>query len=264
MKLPIYQVDAFADAIFKGNPAAVMPLDGWLADDVMQSIAMENNLAETAFFVPENDGFRLRWFTPEVEIDLCGHATLASAWVLFNRLQPSRRKVDFFTRSGTLTVTQAGDANGRLSLDFPARSADAVTAGPGVIEAMGITPSEVLGARDYLLVYDDAAKVRALQPNMMALMKIDKFAVIVTAPGDRPGIDCVSRFFAPAKGIPEDPVTGSAHCSIVPYWAKRLGKTEITAYQASARGGTLHCRLEGDRVHMAGTAKPFLEGAVTL
>lgn len=263
MKLPIYQVDAFADAVFKGNPAAIMPLDAWLPDDVMQSIAAENNLAETAFFVPEGDGFRLRWFTPEVEIDLCGHATLASAWVLFNRLQPSRRQVGFQTKSGLLTVVQ-DDASGRLSLDFPARPAAPVPPGPGLIEAMGVTPAEVLAARDYLLVYDDAMKVRAMTPDMMALMKIDKFAVIVTAPGDRPGIDCVSRFFAPAKGIPEDPVTGSAHCTIVPYWAQRLGKTAITAYQASARGGTLHCRLEGERVHMAGTAKPFLEGTVTL
>lgn len=263
MHLPIYQIDAFADAVFKGNPAAVMPLESWLPDDVMQKIAAENNLAETAFFVPEGKGFRLRWFTPEVEVDLCGHATLASSWVIFNRLDTMRRSIDFFTKSGTLTVTR-DDGSERLALNFPARPATPVEPGDGLIEAMGAVPKEVLAARDYLLVYDDAATVRALKPDMSGLMKIDKFAVIVTAQGDQPGIDCVSRFFAPAKGIPEDPVTGSAHCSIVPYWAKRLGKTELVAYQASARGGTLHCRLDGDRVFMAGTAKPFLEGTVTL
>jgi PhzF family phenazine biosynthesis protein len=268
MKLPLYQVDAFADAVFKGNPAAVMPLENWLPDATMQALAAENNLAETAFFVPQKgglgeDGFGLRWFTPEVEIDLCGHATLASAWVLFNKLERGRDRVDFFTKSGTLTVTQQGES-GRLMLDFPARQAERVQPCAGLIEALGAEPSEILGARDYLLVYDNAATVRALKPDMNGLMEIDKFAVMVTAPGDRPGIDCVSRFFAPAKGIPEDPVTGSAHCSIVPYWAKRLGKSEIVAYQASKRGGTLYCRLEGERVFMAGTCKPFLEGTVKL
>ncbi|MEK9968298.1 MAG: PhzF family phenazine biosynthesis protein [Ferrovibrio sp.] len=268
MKLPLYQVDAFADAVFKGNPAAVMPLDSWLPDATMQALAAENNLAETAFFVPQKgglgeDGFGLRWFTPEVEIDLCGHATLASAWVIFKKLNQNRKGIDFFTRSGKLTVTQDGDS-GRLTLDFPARPTEPVQPCAGLIEAIGAAPKEIRGARDYMLVYDNAATVRALKPDMTGLMDLDKFAVIVTAPGDRPGIDCVSRFFAPAKGIPEDPVTGSAHCSIVPYWAQQLGKTEIAAYQASKRGGTLYCRLDGDRVFMAGTCKPFLEGTVTL
>lgn len=263
MRLPVYQIDAFADAVFRGNPAAVMPLDKWLPDDVMQSIAMENNLAETAFFVPEGDGFRLRWFTPAVEIDLCGHATLASAWVLFNRLDYRRPAIGFHTRSGILTVTQQGES-GRLELDFPARVPQPATPCAGLVEAIGAAPREILAGRDYLLVYDDAAAVRALKPDMAGLMSLDKFAVIVTAPGDRPGVDCVSRFFAPAAGIPEDPVTGSAHCTIVPYWARRLGKTDITAYQASARGGTLYCRLDGERVRMAGMAVPFLEGTITL
>lgn len=268
MQLPIYQVDAFADAVFKGNPAAVMPLETWLPDATMQAIAAENNLAETAFFVPQKgglgeDGFGLRWFTPEVEVDLCGHATLASAWVLFNRLERGRARVDFFTKSGTLTVTQDG-ASGRLSLDFPARVPAPAEPCAGLIDAIGAAPKEILAGRDYLLVYDNAATVRALKPDMNGLMDLDKFAVIVTAPGDRPGIDCVSRFFAPAKGIPEDPVTGSAHCSIVPYWAQRLGKQDIVAYQASARGGTLYCRLEGERVVMAGICKPFMEGTITL
>jgi PhzF family phenazine biosynthesis protein len=263
MKLPIYQVDAFADAVFKGNPAAVMPLESWLPDEVMQSIAAENNLAETAFFVAEGDGFRLRWFTPEVEVDLCGHATLASSWVLFNRLGHKRDRIDFFTKSGTLSVTKAADAV-RLSMDFPSDAVAPAPAPDGLIEAIGAKPREMLAGRSYFFVYDDANAVRNLRPNMNGLMDLDKFAVIVTAPGDRPGIDCVSRFFAPAKGIPEDPVTGGAHCSIVPYWAKRLGKPDITAYQASARGGTLYCRDEGARVYLAGTCKPFLEGTVTL
>jgi PhzF family phenazine biosynthesis protein len=268
MKLPLYQVDAFADEVFKGNPAAVMPLESWLPDATMQAIAAENNLAETAFLVPQKgglgeDGFGLRWFTPAVEVDLCGHATLASAWVLFNRLGYRQDRIDFFTRSGKLTVTRNSGSE-RLTLDFPATKIAPVQPAGALIEAIGARPTEVLAGISYLLVYDNANIVRNLRPNMNGLMDLDKFAVIVTAPGDRPGIDCVSRFFAPAKGIPEDPVTGSAHCSIVPYWAKRLGRQEIVAYQASPRGGTLYCRQEGDRVFMAGTCKPYLEGTVSL
>ncbi len=268
MQLPIYQVDAFADAVFKGNPAAVMPLENWLPDATMQALAAENNLAETAFFVPQKgglgeDGFGLRWFTPEVEVDLCGHATLASAWVLFNRLGYAQDRIDFFTRSGKLTVMKESGGD-RLVLDFPETKLTTVQPGEGLIAAIGAQPAEVLAGISYLLVYDNANIVRNLRPNMNGLMDLDRFAVIVTAPGDRPGLDCVSRFFAPAKGIPEDPVTGSAHCSIVPYWARRLGKTDIVAYQASKRGGTLYCRLEGERVFMAGSCKPFLEGTVTL
>ena len=263
MRLPIYQIDAFADEVFKGNPAAIMPLEKWLPESTMQAIAAENNLAETAFFVPENGGYGLRWFTPEVEVDLCGHATLASAWVIFHKLDGARRSIDFHTKSGTLTVSQDGES-GRLEMDFPARPPQAATACAGLLQALGAPPVETLTARDYLLVYEDAETVRNLQPDMQGLMSLDRFAVIVTAPGDRPGIDCVSRFFAPAKGIPEDPVTGSAHCTIVPYWAKRLGKSEITAYQASKRGGTLYCRRDGDRVRMAGSCRAFMEGSVTL
>lgn len=268
MQLPLYQVDAFADAVFKGNPAAVMPLDSWLPDATMQAIAAENNLAETAFFVPQKggldeDGFGLRWFTPEVEVDLCGHATLASSWVIFNKLDTARGRIDFFTKSGRLTVTKAADGD-QLSMDFPSDIVAPAHVPDSLIEAIGAKPRELLAGRSYFLVYDNANTVRNLRPNMNGLMDLDKFAVIVTAPGDRPGIDCVSRFFAPAKGIPEDPVTGGAHCSIVPYWAKRLGKPEIVAYQASARGGTLYCRDEGERVRMAGTCKPYLEGMVTI
>lgn len=263
MRLPIYQIDAFADDVFKGNPAAIMPLEKWLPDATMQAIAAENNLSETAFFVPEKDGFRLRWFTPVVETDLCGHATLASAWVIFHKLDGARRSIDFHTKSGTLKVDQDGES-GRLVLDFPARPPEVAVACAGLIQAMGAPPKEVLGASKYLLVYEDAATLRALKPDMAGLMNLDRDGVIVTAPGDRPGIDCVSRYFVPAAGIPEDPVTGSAHCTVVPYWAKRLGKAEITAYQASRRGGTLHCRLDGDRVQMAGSCRAFMEGSVTL
>ncbi|WP_370156835.1 PhzF family phenazine biosynthesis protein [Ferrovibrio sp.] len=267
MRLPIYQVDAFADRVFRGNPAAIVPLERWLPAETMQAIAAENNLSETAFFVPEtvdgHDGFGLRWFTPEVEVDLCGHATLASAWVIFNRLDGGRSRIDFATRSGTLTVTQDGES-GRIAMDFPGRAPQPAAPCAGLVEAMGAAPQSVLAARDYLLVYASAAELRALKPDMHGLMGIDKFAVIATAPGDEPGIDCVSRFFAPAKGVPEDPVTGSAHCTVVPYWAQRLGRSDIVAYQASARGGRLYCRDEGARVRMAGTCMPYLEGSITV
>lgn len=268
MQLPIYQVDAFADAIFKGNPAAVMPLDSWLPDATMQAIAAENNLSETAFFVPQKggldeEGFGLRWFTPVNEVKLCGHATLASAWVIFNKLETGRDRIDFFTKSGTLTVTRDG-AHGRLALNFPAQPAEEKAPCSGLIAALGVAPKLVLAAAKYLLVYDDAEIVRKMKPDMNGLMNLDRDGVIVTAPSDRPGIDCVSRYFVPAAGIPEDPVTGSAHCTVVPYWSQRLGKRDIVAYQASARGGTLYCRLEGERVFMAGTCKPFMEGTVTL
>lgn len=268
MRLPIYQVDAFADAVFKGNPAAVMPLESWLPDDVMQKIAGENNLSETAFFVAQKgglneDGFALRWFTPANEVKLCGHATLASAWVIFNRLEPARRRIDFFTKSGTLTVRQDGET-GRLSMDFPAQPASDCMPCAGLIEALGATPAKVMGSTKYMLVYETAEQVRKMKPDMGGLMNLDRDGVIVTAPSDLPGVDCVSRYFVPAAGIPEDPVTGSAHCIIVPYWAKRLGKQDIVAYQASARGGRLYCRDEGERVRMAGMAVPFMEGVVTL
>lgn len=264
MRLPIYQVDAFADAVFRGNPAAIVPLESWLPDAAMQAIAAENNLAETAFFVPLSEGrYHLRWFTPEVEVDLCGHATLATAWLLLNRLAPHLRKVDFETRSGVLSVALAGES-GRLEMDFPARAPAPIAPCAGLIEAIGVAPAAILAARDYLLVYEDAETLRNLKPDMAGLMRIDRFAVIVTAPGDAPGVDCVSRFFAPAKGVPEDPVTGSAHCTIVPYWAQRLGRNDIHAYQASKRGGHLFCRLDGDRVRLAGSCVPYLEGSITV
>jgi len=259
MQLPIYQVDAFADRVFRGNPAAVCPLETWLPDATMQAIAAENNLSETAFFVREGSDYALRWFTPAVEVDLCGHATLASGYVVMRFLEPQRESVSFRTaKAGTLTVTRRADM---LVMDFPTRPAVPAAAPPGLFAALGGTPREVLRARDHLVVYGSAAEVATLAPDLAALAKVDCWAVIVTAPGDN-GVDFVSRFFAPAQGILEDPVTGSAHCTLVPYWANRLGKTEFEARQLSRRGGALSCALDGDRVSIAGKAVLYLEGRI--
>jgi len=260
LKIPMYQVDAFAGRVFTGNPAAICPLETWLPDAQMQAIAAENNLAETAFFVRNGAGYKLRWFTPAVEVDLCGHATLASAFVILNDLTPGERSVSFETKSGTLTVTREGDL---YSLDFPARPPEpCADVYPGLIQALGGKPETVLAARDYFAVYGSEEELRALQPDMAALMKIDRFAVIATAPGR--DFDFVSRFFAPAKGVPEDPVTGSAHCSLIPYWSKRLGKKKLQAYQASPRGGELWCEDRGERVTISGKAVRFFEGSIFL
>jgi predicted PhzF superfamily epimerase YddE/YHI9 len=262
MRLPIYQVDAFAEKLFAGNPAAICPLPQWLPEATMQAIAAENNLAETAFFVREGADYALRWFTPMVEVDLCGHATLASAHIVFSFLEPARERVGFRTlKAGTLTVARRGD---QLAMDFPSRPASPVEPPPGLLAAVGGTPREVLRARDYLLVYGSAAEVRALAPDFAALAKIpDCWAACATAPGDD-GVDFVSRFFAPSHGINEDPVTGSSHCTLTPYWAKRLGKTELKARQLSHRGGALDCTLNGDRVSIAGRAVLYLEGQITV
>lgn len=257
MKIPIYQVDAFSDQPFHGNPAAICPLDRWLETSMMQAIAAENNLAETAFFVQSGDAFQLRWFTPAVEIDLCGHATLASAYVLWNRLGYEENEIRFDTRSGRLRVTLEGDV---LAMDFPSRPPLPCAVHPELIAALGAAPQEILAARDYFVVYETEEEIAALRPNMMGLMGIDKFAVIVTAPGE--SVDFVSRFFAPAQGIPEDPVTGSAHCTLIPYWSERLAKTKLLARQISPRGGELFCEHAGDRVKIAGHAALFLEGMI--
>jgi len=260
-RLPIYQVDAFTDSLFGGNPAAVCPLEAWLPDATMQAIAAENNLAETAFFVPEGSDYALRWFTPTVEVDLCGHATLASGHIVFSFLEPERESVSFRTRkAGTLAVSRHADM---LVMDFPVRPAIPAEAPPGLFAALGGKPREVLRARDHLIVYGSAAEVVALNPDFAALAKVDCWAAIATAPGDN-GIDFVSRFFAPAQGVPEDPVTGSSHCTLVPYWAKRLGKTELNARQLSRRGGALTCALAGDRVSIAGRAVLYLEGRISV
>lgn len=261
MRIPLYQIDAFADGPFTGNPAAVCPLDAWLPADTMQAIAAENNLSETAFFVPEGDFYRLRWFTPSVEVDLCGHATLASAFVVFSYLEPARDRVTFQTeKAGVLTVGRDGEA---LVLDFPSRPPLSCPMSDELAAALGKPPAMLLASRDYLAVYDREDEIAALTPDFAALAALDRFAVIVTAPGSD-GIDFVSRFFAPAGGVPEDPVTGSAHCTLIPYWAKRLGKSRLKARQLSWRGGRLSCRLCGDRVTIAGRAVLYLEGTITI
>jgi PhzF family phenazine biosynthesis protein len=261
MRIPMYQVDAFAEGPFTGNPAAVCPLEEWLPADVMQAIAAENNLSETAFFVPEDDGYRLRWFTPTTEVDLCGHATLASAFVVLRFLRPGASEVAFRTRhAGPLGVMRDGD---RLALDFPARPAEPCAFSEPLVAALGRRPAALLGARDYLAVYEHAEDVAGLSPDFAALAALDRFAVIVTAPGVG-GTDFVSRFFAPARGVAEDPATGSAHCTLVPYWAARLGKRRLEARQLSRRGGALSCRHNGDRVTIAGRAVLYLEGTIAL
>ncbi|MDX9861755.1 MAG: PhzF family phenazine biosynthesis protein [Rhodospirillales bacterium] len=259
MKLALFQIDAFTNSVFSGNPAAVCPLDAWLPDAQMQRIAAENNLSETAFFVPVGDEFELRWFTPTCEVDLCGHATLASAYLLLNRLTPERSSISFGTRSGRLTVARDGD---RLAMNFPAKPAVETEPDAGLVAAVGGQPEKVLAADNFLLVYASAAEVGGLQPHMTELATFGPRGAIVTAPGE--DCDFVSRYFAPSHGIPEDPVTGSTHCTLVPYWAARLGKTDLHARQISGRGGELFCRDEGDRVRIAGYAVLYLEGTITV
>jgi len=260
MQIPIFQVDAFAARPFAGNPAAVCPLDKWLDDAEMQAIALENNLSETAFFVKEGDRYRLRWFTPKIEIDLCGHATLASAFVIFHHLDPSGEVVKFDTRSGELIVRRDGEL---LTMDFPSRPPARVRTPDALSEALGKAPVETWEARDYMALYESEDDVRSLAPDMALLAAVGHFAVIVTAAG-KGGVDFVSRFFAPASGIAEDPVTGSAHCTLVPYWSSRLAKKRLHAMQVSARGGELWCEDRGERVTISGKAVLFLEGSIQL
>lgn len=257
--IPIYQVDAFTDKLFGGNPAAVCPLTSWLPAPEMQKIAAENNLAETAFFIPQGKDFEIRWFTPEIEIDLCGHATLAAAHIIFTELKYTNDILHFHTlKAGTLSVSRLGDL---YTLDFPSRMPEPSEMPIGLIEALGgKQPVEVLSSRDYLLVYETEDDILAIKPDFAALSKIDTLGIIVTAPGDKS--DFVSRFFAPAAGINEDPVTGSAHCNLIPYWAGRLGKNQLHAYQVSSRRGELWCELKGDRVLMAGKAVLYLKGQI--
>ncbi len=268
MQYPIYQIDAFAEKPFTGNPAAVMPLEAWLADDLMQNIAAENNLAETAFIVRVTGGsadFSIRWFTPAVEVPLCGHATLASAHVIFHHLNFKGDVVRFNTlHAGPLSVTRR---EGHLSLALPSYPPHPEPAPEGMLAAVKSPPETVLcggipgGEPYWLLVYNTAAEVHALSPDFKALGATG-CQVIATAPGD--SHDFVSRFFAPAFGIDEDPVTGSSHCRLVPYWAERLVKTTLTARQISKRGGNLWCTLEGDRVHLAGTCVEVMRGMMSV
>ena len=260
MKIAMYQVDAFTDKVFRGNPAAVCPLKEWPSDEVMQAIAAENNLSETAFFVGGNGRFKLRWFTPRTEVDLCGHATLASAYVYFHFMDPQRRKVAFDTRSGRLGVSRVED---HLALDLPARPATRCEIPPALARALGKKPKELWASeRDYMAVYAKEQDVRALAPHMDRLAKLDRGGVIVTAPGKQAHF--VSRFFAPQFGIPEDPVTGSSHCTLVPYWSERLQLSRLLAHQVSARGGELLCMARGDRVGIAGRCALYLRGALVV
>lgn len=257
MKLPLYQIDAFTSRMFGGNPAAVVLLDAWLPHEALNAIAAENNLAETAFVIPRGDAMPLRWFTPTVEVDLCGHATLAAAHVLFRYTFPSAKHLTFSTRSGNLTVTREGDL---LSMDFPSRPRIPVEVTDDVISALGMRPRELYRARDLLAIFESESQIRDFRPDFERIASIDTFAIIVSAPGE--AVDYVYRFFAPRQGIPEDPATGSANCTLVPYWSQRLGRSELVAKQLSPRGGDLRCALRGDRVVIAGQTVEYLRGEI--
>ncbi len=259
MKIRLYQVDAFASRPFEGNPAAVCPLPSWPDDELLQAIAEENNLSETAFYVPSAQGFELRWFTPVAEVDLCGHATLATAHVIFEIQGYSKALITFATRSGELFVNRRGK---RLEMDFPASRPAPCAVDDALAAALGRRPSELWAAEDYLAVFDSEAGVRALVPDQALLARLDLRGVIVTAPGA--DVDFVSRFFAPKVGIAEDPVTGSAHCQLAPYWADRLGRNSLSARQVSRRGGDIACEVRADRVLLSGTAVTFLEAEIVL
>src|SRR6516165_9608853 len=260
MRIPLYQVDAFTGRLFGGNPAAVCPLAEWLPEATMQSIAAENNLAETAFFVPQGEGYLLRWFTPTVEVELCGHATLASGYVVTHILAPDRRSVRFETlKAGPLEVAREGDL---LAMDFPSWPPEQEPADPRILTALGKMPVESFVARGRTLaVYERAEDVAALKPDFAAMRAVPGADAIVTAPGVD-DIDFVSRYFAPNFGVDEDPATGSAHCVLTPYWAARLGKKQLKAQQISARVGDLLCTLRGDRITLAGRAVLYLKGEI--
>lgn len=259
--MTVYQIDAFTQKIFGGNPAAIIPLDKWLDAELMQKIAMENNLSETAFIVKTNEGYHVRWFTPGLEIDLCGHATLASAFVIKNYLEPDIERINFSTEKVGQLRTYC--ANGKYTLDFPARMPTPCEVPPTLFKGLGISDAvEVLRSRDYFVVLRDEEAVKAIQPDFAIIKELNAVGVIVTAKGQ--SADVVSRCFYPGAGIPEDPVTGSAHCNVIPYWCKQLGKTTLFAKQLSARGGDLWCELKDDRVLMSGYCVEFLKGEIML
>lgn len=257
MKLPVHQVDAFTGELFRGNPAAVVLLENWLPVETLQAIAAENNLSETAFVVPGRDVFALRWFTPKMEVDLCGHATLATAFILFQEGKVSGDTVRFETRSGTLSVGRSGD---RFVMDLPSHSVEPIPCPEDLVDALGARPQEVLKRESILALFPTEAQVRGLQPSFERIASLDAYAVIVTAPGDE--VDFVSRFFAPKVGVPEDPVTGAAHCTLTPFWSRRLGKRSLHARQVSERGGEVYCEDRGDRVAIGGRAVEYLRGKI--
>jgi len=259
VKITQYQIDAFAQRVFASNPAAVCPLERWLDDALLQAIASENNLSETAFFVAAGGKFELRWFTPAAEVDLCGHATLASAFVLFELLEYAQPEIVFSSRSGDLLVSRRGQ---ELVMDFPARLPQPCAAPPALIAGLGLQPLATLAADDYIAVLENERQVRELRPDLSALAKLDLRGVGITAPGRE--VDIVSRFFAPRHGIAEDPMTGSLHCALAPYWGERMGKQVLTARQLSKRGGALRCELVGERVLLFGHAVKFMEAQIEL
>jgi len=261
MKYTIYQVDAFAEKVFQGNPAAVVHLEDWLEDKLMQEIAMENNLSETAFFVKTDAGYHIRWFTPEFEIDLCGHATLASAYIIKNFVEPHLAEINFTTQKAGALRAMAKD--GIYTLDFPSRMPQPCQTPGQLLKSLGITTAvEVLKSRDYFVVLPNEDAVKNADPDFTLIKELDSVGVIVTAKGQ--SADVVSRCFYPGAGIPEDPVTGSAHCNIVPYWSEKLGKSKLFCKQLSQRGGDLHCELQGDRVLMSGKCVLYLEGEINV
>ncbi len=264
MKLEIFQIDAFTDTLFGGNPAAVCPLENWLDDSLLLQIAKENNLAETAFYVAKSDNkYELRWFTPEIEMDLCGHATLAAAFVLVNEKGMGGEEIIFETKSGALAVRFQ---NGEFILNFPARPPEQSTLPAAIKAGLNIQPKEVWKSRDYILLYDTQDDILALRPDMsiMNSINVDPGGISVTAPGATEDVDFVSRFFTPQAAIFEDPVTGSAHCSLTPFWSERLGKTKLNAMQLSERRGKLQCIFLGDRVELMGSAVKYLQGTITI
>jgi PhzF family phenazine biosynthesis protein len=261
MNFSIYQVDAFAETVFSGNPAAIIPLENWIDEALMQKIAMENNLSETAFIVKEDEVYQIRWFTPENEVDLCGHATLASAYVIKNFIEPHIAEIEFSTQK--VGELKASAKEGMYTLDFPARIPEPCSVPEDLLKSLGTSIAvEILKSRDYFVVLPDEEAVKNIEPDFLLMQQLDTFGVIVTAKGQ--SADVVSRCFYPGAGINEDPVTGSAHCNIVPYWAQKLGKTKLHCKQLSKRGGSLDCELAGDRVLMTGKCVLFLQGEIDI
>ncbi len=259
MNIPLYQIDTFTGELFKGNPAAVCLLDHWLEDSLLQAIAQENNLSETAFIVAENEDFAIRWFTPVAEVDLCGHATLAAAFVIMDILKRPDPQIVFSSKSGKLAVIRNKEF---LTLDFPLQPVEACEAPRALLEGLGKTPLEVFAAVDYMAVYGSEKEIVDLQPDQNTLKKLDRRGVIVTAPGN--DADFVCRFFAPKYGIAEDPVTGSAYCELMPYWSNKLQNNRLSSHQLSKRGGELFCSIRDDRVLISGKAVKYMEGQISL
>lgn len=258
--LKMYQVDAFTGTLFSGNPAAICPLDEWLPDQYMQHIARENNLSETAFFIPSDEGFKLRWFTPTVEIDLCGHATLATAHVIYHHLGYDQELIRFQTLSGELTVGRNGSG---YVMDFPCDTLQKQESPEALVLGLGLQPQETWrGKDDYLVLLKNEKELLSITPDFRSMRRLEARGVIITAPGEH--CDFVSRFFAPQSGVNEDPVTGSAHTSLTPYWAKKLGKSELSALQLSQRRGTIFCTLKGDRVLLRGQAVTYMQAELDL